>query len=365
MEACCESASYTGASLSRAGAQLHVSTLPDGLKPMVWGLADTVSRPAARTSFERARAKKTLPWLLAQNEVFRALYAVSDALLYGEQPPDPSALYVDDEKAYELPAVSLEQLRDFRKAHYQPRNAALIVVGPVTLDELEASVGAAFDGWTTEAAAVPVPSPRRAQGLRRAFRYTQLRRDSDFAVMSMPCASVGSADRLTLDVIGAWLESMGSALASNLRHQSGISYGWSAGCDAEDGAATFHIRLSSAPDEASLAIEAVLNEVSRLAAQPLRPSELRQAATVYLAEQASQMSNSRRAAYALGDAFLVGRPDDHYDTLEARVNAISAAQLQSVVNRYFEKGPMTIVASARKLVLSHSPRLAAAMATGR
>jgi zinc protease len=365
MEACCDSATYTDASLSRAGAQLRVSTLPDGLKPIVSALAHAVSRPAERASFERARTTETLPWLRAQNDGFRSLQAVSDALLYGEQPPDPSALYLDDEKAYELPAVSLEQLRAFRKAHYRPQNAALIVVGPVTLDELEASVGAAFDGWTSEAATLPAPSPRRAQGVRRAFRYTQLRRDSDLAVMSVPCASVGSADRLTMDVLGAWLESLGSALARNLRHQSGISYGWSVGCDAEHGAATFHVRLSSAPDEAALALEAVLNELSRLAAQPLDPGELRHAATVYLAEQASRMSNGRRAAYALGDAFLAGRPDDHYDTLEARVKAISAAQLQSVVDRYFEKGPMTIVASARKLVLGHSPRLAAAMAAGR
>jgi zinc protease len=155
---------------------------------------------------------------------------------------------------------------------------------------------------------------------------------------------------------------MGSPLARSLRHQSGISYDWSAGCDGEDGAATFHVHLTSAPGEAALAIEAVLDEVSRLAAQPLTSSELEQAKAVYLAEQASQLSSSRRAAYALGEAFLAGRPDDHYETLERRVRAISAGQLRSVANRYFETGPMTIVASARKLELSRSPRLAAAIA---
>jgi predicted Zn-dependent peptidase len=364
MDACCGSASYTGTSLSRAGAQLRVSASPDSLKRLLSGVANAVSKPAERASFERARTTKGLPWLRAQTQVFRSINAVSDALLYGEQPPDPSVLHLDDYKAYELPAVSLEQLRDFRKAHYRPQSSALIVVGPVTLDEVEGLIGSAFDGWTV-AAAPPAPSPRRARGPRRAFRYTPLRPDSDFAVMSVPCAGVSGADRLPLDVLGAWLESMGSALARNLRHESGISYHWSAGCDGEDGSATFHVHLTSAPGESAPAIEAVLVELSRLAAQPLTPNELKQAGTVYLAEQASQLSSSRRAAYALGDAFLAGRPDDHYDTLERRVRAITGAQLQSVANRYFETGPMTIVASARKLELRQTPRLAAAIAAGR
>jgi zinc protease len=362
MQACCASESYGGASLSRAGAQLHVSALPAGLEPVLSGLANALGSPAGRTSFERARTTKSLPWLLAQNLAFRSLNAVSDALLYGEQRPDPSALHLDDEKAYELPSVSLEQLRDFRKVHYRPGNAALIVVGPVTLDEVEATIGAAFDGWTVTTAPPAPASPRRAQGGRRAFRYTPLRKDSDFVVISAPCASVGTADRLTLDVLGAWLESMGSALAHSLRHTSGISYHWSAGCDTE---ATFHVRLTSAPDEAALAIEAVLDEMSRLATQPLEPGEMKHAIAVYLAEQARQLSSGPRAAYALGEAFLADRPDDHYDTLEGRVRALRAAQFQSVAKRYFETGPMTIVASARKLELGHSPRLAAAIAAGR
>jgi predicted Zn-dependent peptidase len=86
---------------------------------------------------------------------------------------------------------------------------------------------------------------------------------------------------------------------------------------------------------------------------------------VYLADQASRLSSGRRTAYALGEAFLAGRPDDHYETLERRVRALSAGQLQRVANRYFETGPMTVVASARKFELGRSPRLAAAIAAGR
>lgn len=365
LEECCGSQAYTGTWLSRTGAQLQVSTLPETLQPVLVRLANAISKPAERTSLERARTTKSLPWLLAQNRAFRSLQAVSDALLYGERPPDPSVLHPDDDKAYDLPGLPLEQLRDFRRVHYRPRSAALIVVGPVTLDEVEGLMGAAFDAWTPVPTAPPAPYRRRAQGQRRAFRYTPLRRDSDLAVMSAPCASIGTADRLVLEVLGAWLASLGSALARNLRHSSGISYSWSAGCDGQDAAATFHFYLTSAADEGALAIETVLDELSRLAARPLTPGELRQAGMIYLAQQASRLSTGQGAAYALGEAFLAGQPDDHYDTLEERVRAITAAQLQSVANRYFETGPMTIVASARKLELRHSPRLAAAVDAGR
>jgi zinc protease len=365
MEACCESQAYTGTWLSRTGAQLQVSTLPESLKPILVGLADAISRPAEHASLERARTTVSLPWLLAQNRAFRSIQAVSDALLYGERPPDPSVLHPDDDEGRDLPALSIEQLRDFRRVHYRAHSAALIVVGPITVDEVKGLLGTAFDGWTTVAAAPPAPHPRHARGQRRAFRYTPLRRDSDLVVMSLPCASVGADDRLALEVLGAWLTSMGSMLARKLRHYSGISYDWSAGCDGQHAAATFHVRLTTAPDEGALAIETVLEELSRLAAQPLTPRELRQAGMIYLAEQARQLSTGRRAAYAVGEAFLAGRPDDHYDTLEGRVRAITAAQLQSVANHYFETGPMTIVASARKLDLRHRPRLAAAIAAGR
>jgi zinc protease len=365
LETCCGSETHAGAWLSRAGAQLYFSTLPDDLNGPLSGLAKAIGKPTERASLERARTTESLPWLLAQTRVFRALNAVGDALLYGDAIPDPSVLHMDDDRAYELPPVSLEQVRDFRKLHYRPQSAALIVAGPVTLADVEGLAGVAFDDWKSVAAAPPAPSPRSARGPRRAFRYTPLRTDSDFAVLSAPCAGVDTEDRLPLDVLAAWLESMGAALARNLRHESGISYQWSVECDDEGGAATFRVHLTSAPGEAALAIEAVLDEFSRLAARPLTVSELKQAGTVYLADQASQLSGGRRTAYALGEAFLAGRPDDHYETLEHRVRALSAEQLQRVAKRHFETGPMTVVASTRKLELGRSPRLAAAIAAGR
>jgi zinc protease len=366
VEACCGWQANTATSLSRAGAQLSISTLPADLEPILLGLAAALGQPAKRTSFERSRATESLPWLLGANRVFRSLDAVSDALLYGEQPPQPSVLHLSSDETNELPALSLEQLRHFRSLHYRPQDAALIVVGPVAFDQVEVLARAAFEGWPSAAIAAPVGPPApRAQGPRRAFRYSPLRKDSDFAVIAVPCAQVGSTERLVLEVLAAWFKTLGSTLARGLRHDSGISYSWSAGCDGEDAAATFHVHLTSAPGEAHLAIEVVLNELSRLALHPLAPGELEQAGTTYLSAQANELSTGRGAARALGTAFLAGLPDGHYESLEDRVRAITPAQLQSVANRYFETGPMIIVASTRKLELRHSPRLAAAFAAGR
>jgi zinc protease len=132
-----------GADTSRDDSSLSLTVLPDDVSRALGLLAEVVTEPAfAENDFQRVRAE-WLDGLRAERQDpsrLASLVAVRLAIGMVEGAPIDGALS-------DVEALTTKELREFHKQHYTPDNAALVVVGPFTKNELAPLISQAFASW--------------------------------------------------------------------------------------------------------------------------------------------------------------------------------------------------------------------------
>ena len=303
-------------------------------------------------SFDRAKAAMRARMLERQYRIEGELDDTAKSVLYGtslneaHERNDPAI----------LDRISLEQVRDFHRTHYVPRDSALLFAGPISMDQAKQRAESRFGAWTGNAPTFDTVPALVAKSGRRLLRLAPLQAQSDFTVVAVTAAASSSPDRLAVALLSHLLSHVASSgLANKLRHESALSYAWSASYVAGRSTGTLYIRLETDAGKATEALDALLTELQRLADQPLTELDLETARASYLAERASELASARGTALALAQNFLQGLPRDDLETLEERVRALTPSALQAVARRYFRDRPMAIVSASYRLHLGDSP----------
>ncbi|HET8647962.1 MAG TPA: pitrilysin family protein, partial [Vicinamibacteria bacterium] len=167
--------------------------------------------------------------------------------------------------ASSLAALKADDLRAFHNRHYQPGNAALVVVGAVG-KEVAPLLEKAFGGWPRGAAtAAPLTTPPQVKGRRIVLI------DKPGAAQSLlRVGRVGpprnTADYHALEVMNTLLGgSFTSRLNDNLREQHGYAYGAGSGFGYRLAGGTFQAAADVQTQSTAEALSEVLKELARIA----------------------------------------------------------------------------------------------------
>jgi zinc protease len=240
--------------------------------------------------------------------------------------------------------MTRDDLQKFWSQNFVANNAALIVSGNITVNDLRPLVEKAFGDWqkgmpaadvsgqtaTTAARVVLVDKPGAPQ--------TQLR-----------VASIGVA-RNTPDYAGLRVlnEALGGLFSSrinlNLREEHGYTYGANSQFVFRRAAGPFLVATGVRTNVTAPAVGEILKELKRIRESDLSPGELSLARDSIIRSLPSDFETSPSATATTATIFIYDLGLDYYAKLPERLSAITAADVHALAAKYIAPEKMIVVA---------------------
>jgi zinc protease len=305
-------------------------------------LADVALHPSfPAAEVERIRAarladlvqQRSSPNIVAQN--------VTSAALYGREHPYglPGIGTVDSIKA-----MRRDDLQAFWRQNFVPANAALVVSGAITVQELRKLADSAFGAWPRGTAApVKLGAPASTSTRliivdRPGSPQTQLRVATIGIARSNP-------DYIPVRVMNTILGGLfSSRINLNLREAHGYTYGASSQFTYARNPGPFAVASGVRTDVTAPAVHEVLGELKRMAETRVTPDELTLAKDAITQSLPGSFETSDRTVGNLSTLFTYGLPLNYFSNLSEQISVVDAQAVQEMAKKYIVPGKFVVVA---------------------
>ena len=236
-----------------------------------------------------------------------------------------------------VPTISRDDLVRFHEAYFRPNRTILSMVGDVGLADLTRRLEVRLGKWKPGGPAF-TPPPPPAPLARPVVRTIQ--RDVTQANIALGHLGVtrDNPDYYSLQVMNYILGGGGitSRLTSKIREERGWAYDVGSAFIPDRYAGTFSVILQTKNEVAQEAIEAVLAEVRRIRDQRVGDDELRDAKAYLTGSFPLRLDTSSKIARLLASIEYFGLGLDYVDRYAALINAVTAADIQRVAQKYLQ-----------------------------
>ena len=249
----------------------------------------------------------------------------------------------------DLDAASLENVQAFHATYYRPDNATLVVVGDFDPKQLDAWVDKYFAPIPKPNKPLPrvnVKEPARQKELRLTERGSndlpavgltyiaprQADPDADALRVADAILSAGESSRLYNSLV--YTQQLAAEVDSNFETREDVSL-------------FLLIAVLSEGKKVEDAEKSLLTEIKKLQDAPVSAAELEKAKNQIITDQLRQRETSNGKALALGEAAVLLGDPARVNTDLARLQAVTAADVQRVMKKYF--------ADENRLVLYYLP----------
>lgn len=262
----------------------------------------------------------------------------------------------------DLDAMTPDDVRAFHSQWYVPSNAAVVVAGDVDVQRVRALAEKYYGRIPVRA--LPTRKPR-TEPEQRGIRRVDFKAPAEQAYVSLAFRTPrlesldGDSDVWPLVVLSALLDGYPGARLDRALTQgpdrvadSASSYAGLYG----RGPQLFELDGVPAAGKTPEAVEAALRaEVARVARDGVAAAELARVKTQWVASQTYKLDSVMAQARELGNNWVQGLPLDASARIVARLQAVTAEQVQAVAGKYFGDDQLT-VATLRPLPLEKTQR---------
>jgi zinc protease len=249
----------------------------------------------------------------------------------------------------DLDASSLQDVQEFHATYYRPDNATLVVVGDFDPKQLDAWVDKYFGPIAKPNRPLPrvqvKEPPRKSES-----RFSEYGRNDLPAVgLTYLTPRQSDPDSDALRVVDAILSSgESSRLYHALVYEQQLAAEADSVADVREDASLFLLTAilseGKKPEDAE---KSLLAEIKKLQDTPVSPAELEKAKNQIITDQLRQRETSNGKALALGEAAVLLGDPARVNTDLARLQAVTAADVQRVMKKYFT--------DANRMVLYYLP----------
>lgn len=237
----------------------------------------------------------------------------------------------------DLDAASLKDVQDFHSTYYRSDNATLIVSGDFDPKQLDAWVDKYFGPIAKPNRPLPrveVKEPARTHEI----RFTMYS-NNDLPAIGVTYLTPGQADRDS-DALEVAQAILGAGDSSRLYHalvyQYQLAAEVTAQADSREDASLFLMTAVLSEGKKPMDAEGLLlYEVKKLMDAPVGPKELEKAKTQLITAELKERETNEGRAQALGQAAVILGDAKLANTTLARLNAVTAADVQRVMKKYF------------------------------
>ncbi|NBD07613.1 MULTISPECIES: pitrilysin family protein [Corallococcus] len=303
--------------------------------------ADCLLNPAFREE-EVARERSLLlqDILTREDKPSGLAFELFSRTLYQEH---PYRLSLTGEKA-SVEALGPEQLRAYHRAHMDPSQLTLSVVGDVRVDEVRA-LAREFFGQSRGGAVAPKQVRPEAPPSSPRVEKKTLARAQTHLVMGFQAARLTDRWRIALDVLSTVLSGQGGRLFVELRDKRSMAYSVSSfSMDGLD-PGYFAVYMGTSPEKVDAAVEGMRRELERIRDEPIPAAELERAKQHIIGayEIDLQRNSARATLLALDTCYGVGL--DNFLHYSEHVAKVTAEEIQEVARRVidFDRMAMAVV----------------------
>ncbi len=330
---------------------VSITTLKRHLGKALDIYSDAILNPAFADA-ELARLKTQRLGQLAQSRDNATQIAgvVYPSILYGGAHP-----YGHPQTGNEasVRAVSASDVRAFYSTHFVPNNAALIVVGDVTMNEIAGQLEKAFAGW--KRGQLPESRIADAPARDRAQIYLVDRPGAAQSVINIGSVGVARStpDYFALQVLNTMLGGQFmSRVNLNLREDKGYSYGARTAFDFRRAAGPFTASAGVQTAVTKQSVVEFLKELRGIRGEiPITEAELTTAKQSLILGYPRGFETPAQIAARLSDVVQYGLPDDYFNNYIANVGKVTAADVNRVANATINPGNLAIlVVGDRKVI---------------
>lgn len=244
----------------------------------------------------------------------------------------------------------------FWKRHFVPGNAALVVAGDISMEELRAVADKVFAGWegpasapvalgateTTAARVIIVDKPGSPQTQLRVAGIGAARSSPDFRALQVMNLALGGL--------------FSSRINMNLREAHGYSYGASSAFVFRRGAGPFVVAAGVRTDATALSVTEIFSEMAGMVETPMGGEELRKAKDSMVNSLPGAFETSLDAVGSFSNIFVYDLGLDYYTRYAGQVNAVTAAQALDVARRYLVPERLVVIAVGDRAVIEDDLR---------
>ena len=263
----------------------------------------------------------------------------------------------------DLDAMTPDDARAFFRQWYVPANAVVVVAGDVDVAQVRAMAEKYYGRIPSRA--VPARKPR-IEPAQRGIRRIELKAPAEQAYVSLAyrvpqLASIDdvNSDAWALVVLSAVLDGYAGARLDRALTQGPDRVADSAGAYSGfvgRGPQLFVLDGVPAAGKSAEAVEAALRaQVARIAKDGVGEAELARVKTQWVASETYKRDSVMAQARELGSNWIQGLPLDASERIVARLQSVTAAQVQAVAAKYFGDDQLT-VATLRPLPPEAKPR---------
>lgn len=281
------------------------------------------------------QAEKSSPGSIASNNVA--------ASVFGRAHPYGHSIAGEEADAKKLTRA---QLVTAYERLFNPRNAAFVVAGDVTPETLLPKLEATFGGWknrpqtaTRKAPATPakVATDKRIVFVDRPGAQSQIQ-------LVRPGVPYAVKDRDAFIIANAILGGMFSSRVNmNLREKHAYTYGARSYFSMRHGAGPLVVGAAVKTDSTGPAVKEVLTELEGLRRDGPTEEELALAKESIRLAMPGRFESVSDVTGALSDLVVYDLPLDEYEKRPARIEAVTAADVQRVAKDFFDPNHMTVV----------------------
>jgi zinc protease len=314
---------------------------------------DVITNPIFPNQEVENLKRRTLVGLLQQKDNANAISNIAySTVLYGKNHPYGAA-----PNEASIKAIAQPEIQRFYETFYRPNNAALIVVGDVTLNELLPKIEKAFANW--KPADVPAVSMPTVAARDKAAIYIVDKPGAAQSVISIGQVGVPrtTEDYFALQVMNSILGGQfTSRVNMNLREEKGYTYGARSGFDWRRGAGPFSASAGVQTAVTKESVAEFLKELRGIRGEiPVTAKELEYNKQSLIRRFPAGFETVDQIGAQLANMVIYGLPDSYFNDYISKINSVTIEDVNRAANKYLDPAKMAIVVVGdRKLI---EPRL--------
>ncbi len=242
-------------------------------------------------------------------------------------------------------ALTREDVVAFYQARYRPAAVTLVVVGDVTLADVQGMAEAALGGWRGGSdPGRPVASDRPARLTSAVHIVTK----ADAPQSELRVGQIGvprtHPDYFKITVMNAILGGLfSSRINLNLREVHAYTYGAHSGFEWRREAGPFAVDTAVRSDITDKALAEILGEITRIRTETVTEDELSLATSYLDGIFPIRYETVSSIAVALVNLVIYGLPPDFYDQYRSRVRAVSTANVLATARTHLDPSRLQMV----------------------
>ena len=330
-----EEIDFLGASLNIGFSGGFASTLSKNNERVVELMTDAIINPLLSEEEFNKEKEKLIEALKADKKSLDAIAnRVGSALSYGKN--HAYGEFVTEET---LNNITFADVLQYHKRYFKPNNSYLVVIGDVNYKEIKSLISEKFGAWKKgKSYSDPIPELTPNVNLTEInFIDLPTATQSSISVTNNVNLKMNDKDYhaalITNNILGGGGEGY---LFKNLREDKGYTYGaYSNLGSSRYGVSRFTAGAKVRNVVADSAVVEIIKEITRIKTENVDAELLKNAKAKYVGNFIRRLESPQTIAnYAL-NIKLNDLPKDFYETYLEKINAVSAADVKRVANKYF------------------------------